>query len=58
MSKQVRDRLTRINYVEKMHHEHPEWTEERLKSEICVLSGVRRARVEEYIQLLKETGRW
>lgn len=58
MSAQVRDRLTRINHLQRMHVEHPDWDEARVLKEMCVISGVRPRRIEEYIQLLKETGRW
>lgn len=58
MSHQVRDRAFRIERLLEIRKEHPEWNEQRLVAEMSVLSGVRERRVEEYIDLLKRSGRW
>ena len=54
----VRDRLQRIEALKTMRQEHPDWSEEKIIKHMSVLTGVRFRRVEEYIQLLKDTDNW
>jgi hypothetical protein len=56
--KMVRDRLARIEHIATLRRDHPDWDEQRIIDEICVTTGVRATRVQEYIELLKRTGRW
>ncbi|MBU1122484.1 MAG: hypothetical protein KKF54_07320 [Candidatus Omnitrophica bacterium] len=55
---QVRDRLTRINALLELHKEKPELSDSRLVDEMCVISGVRPRRVQEYMDMLKRCGKW
>lgn len=55
---QVRDRLTRISHTLQLHTENPDWSDIRVIDEVCITSGVRARRVQEYIDILKRCKKW